>query len=300
MEENQKTENNKEELKENKTNKAEKTTAKKQEEPKAETKKKVEATTKSEVKEKDGSKVENKKVAEEQTRKFEQPKVTKAAKETSKTETKKKKHIVLKTILGIVIIALVIFFINFGRNIIIVNKIAKQQEELKSITNYACIMIGKNNKLGAIERYYKDGKAMLVQNNNEGQKIIMWNDTNTKETIILNPQELKATIIKDSNIVPSSMPMPLALDDEMLKWSFAFLITSDEIDGQECYKINYGETSWISKDNGTMLKTNNGKVVIDGKEYDNIVEYKNWQFNKLTDADLARPNLIGYTVTEQQ
>ena len=79
------------------------------------------------------------------------------------------------------------------------------------------------------------------------------------------------------------------------------IITSDTVNGEKCYKINTsGLITWYSKESGMILKAQNCKKVIDGKEYDCISEFKDWKFNELTDEDVTRPNLTGYEVTNNE
>ena len=55
---------------------------------------------------------------------------------------------------------------------------------------------------------------------------------------------------------------------------------------------------WVNKETGLRVKEYNGTVEKDGVKYDQIIEYKDYKFDELTDEDLARPNLIGYTIQD--
>ena len=57
---------------------------------------------------------------------------------------------------------------------------------------------------------------------------------------------------------------------------------------------------WVNKETGLRVKEYNGTVEKDGVKYDQIIEYKDYKFDELTDEDLARPNLIGYTIQDER
>ena len=71
-------------------------------------------------------------------------------------------------------------------------------------------------------------------------------------------------------------------------FSFAYAITSENVNGVDCYKVCIGqEKAWYSKENGMIIKYINGSLDED---------YSDWKFNELTDEDVARPNLLGFTI----
>lgn len=49
------------------------------------------------------------------------------------------------------------------------------------------------------------------------------------------------------------------------------------------------ETAWYNKEDVTLVKL----MAMEGKY---VVEYTDWKFNQVTDEDITKPNLIGYTV----
>lgn len=57
---------------------------------------------------------------------------------------------------------------------------------------------------------------------------------------------------------------------------------------------------WVNKETGLRVKEYNGTVEKDGVKYDQIIEYKDYKFDELTDEDLARPNLTGYTIQDER
>lgn len=147
--------------------------------------------------------------------------------------------------------------------------------------------------------YYKDGTRIYVIQNND-RSAIMWSDSNTKEMIAMVPNTLKATIEKYDGYDLASIPY--LLDEAMSRiLKFSSIITSDTVNGEECYKVSsLGQKLWFSKSTGMIVKEMNGTVVKDGKEMSYVSEFKDWKFNQLTDIDVTRPNLIGYEVTNNQ
>ena len=209
---------------------------------------------------------------------------------------------ILKIILIIVLVVIVIFAIHVIRNYFIISKIVDMQENLSSITNFSYKITpityeGKTNGV-ATERYYKDGKNIAIFETN-GTKYILWSDATTNESIIINPTELKAVV--SSNDVLSSAHMPILLPEGStsvkLGLSVLSFITYGEVNGEECYVVHWaGVTDYISKENGTYLRTNNAIFSNEEEKFD-MIEYSDWTFNELTDEDVSRPNLTGYEVS---
>ena len=209
---------------------------------------------------------------------------------------------ILKIILIIVLVVIVIFAIHVIRNYFIISKIVDMQENLSSITNFSYKITpityeGKSNGV-ATERYYKDGKNIAIFETN-GTKYILWSDATTNESIMINPTELKAVV--SSNDVLSSAHMPILLPEGStsvkLGLSVLSFITYGEVNGEECYVVHWaGVTDYISKENGTYLRTNNAIFSNEEEKFD-MIEYSDWTFNELTDEDVSRPNLTGYEVS---
>lgn len=258
---------------------------------KEETKKENKTTNKKEVKN-----TEKKKAPKEVAKKTTESEAKQKETEIKK-ETPKKKHLILKTILMLIVILIIVFLIHLARNQVIMNQIAEKQESLNKITNYSYTTehYSKENtdEKTRVEHYYKDGRSMLVFDRSEGDKIIFWHDEATKETIIINPRELTAKIQQNAEpLLGTNLPVAAPFTKEEVKVSYMFLITSEKIDGIECYKVNYaGTIIWINKEDGTIVKNTINS--------DNLTDYYDWKLNQLTDEDLTRPNLIGYTITSE-
>lgn len=212
---------------------------------------------------------------------------------------KKKTRLLPKIILGVFAIVIVLLTIIVMVNNSIINKIVAKQKENVNRQNYSYTVQSNSSENTMTKIYYKDGTRIYVIQNNDKSAII-WNNSNTKETITIIPNLLKATVQKyDSD---DSTSIPYLLDASMSRaLKLSSIITSDTVNGEECYKVSsLGQKLWFSKSTGMIVKEMNGTVVKDGKEMGYVSEFKNWKFNQLTDIDVTRPNLIGYEVTNNQ
>ena len=212
---------------------------------------------------------------------------------------KKKTRLWPKIILGVFAIVIILSIIVVMLNNNIVNKIVAKQRENVNEKNYSYTVQSNSTENTVTKVYYKDGTRIYVIQNND-KSAIMWNNSNTKEMITIVPNLLKATVQKyDSD---DSTSIPYLLDASMSRaLKLSSIITSDTVNGEECYKVSsIGQKLWFSKSTGMIVKEMNGTVVKDGKEMGYVSEFKDWKFNQLTDIDVTRPNLIGYEVTNNQ
>lgn len=212
---------------------------------------------------------------------------------------KKKTRLWPKIILGVFAIVIVLLTIIVMVNNSIINKIVAKQKENVNRQNYSYTVQSNSSENTMTKIYYKDGTRIYVIQNND-RSAIMWNNSNTKEMITIVPNLLKATVQKyDSD---DSTSIPYLLDASMSRaLKLSSIITSDTVNGEECYKVSsIGQKLWFSKSTGMIVKEMNGTGVKDGKEIGYVSEFKDWKFNQLTDIDVTRPNLIGYEITNNQ
>ncbi len=204
-----------------------------------------------------------------------------------------------KIVLGVLAVVIVLLTIILMVNNSIINKIVAKQKENVNRQNYSYTVQSNSSENTMTKIYYKDGTRIYVIQNND-RSAIMWSDSNTKEMIAMVPNTLKATIEKYDGYDLASIPY--LLDEAMSRiLKFSSIITSDTVNGEECYKVSsLGQKLWFSKSTGMIVKEMNGTVVKDGKEMSYVSEFKDWKFNQLTDIDVTRPNLIGYEVTNNQ
>ena len=212
---------------------------------------------------------------------------------------KKKMKLWPKIVLGVLAVVIVLLTIILMVNNSIINKIVAKQKENVNKQNYSYTVQSNSSENTMTKIYYKDGTRIYVIQNND-RSAIMWSDSNTKEMIAMVPNTLKATITKYDGYDLASIPY--LLDEAMSRiLKFSSIITSDTVNGEECYKVSsLGQKLWFSKSTGMIVKEMNGTVVKDGKEMGYVSEFKDWKFNQLTDIDVTRPNLIGYEVTNNQ
>ena len=212
---------------------------------------------------------------------------------------KKKTRLWPKIVLGVLAVVIVLLTIIVMVNNSIINKIVAKQKENVNRQNYSYTVQSNSSENTMTKIYYKDGTRIYVIQNND-RSAIMWNNSNTKEMITIVPNLLKATVQKyDSD---DSTSIPYLLDASMSRaLKLSSIITSDTVNGEECYKVSsIGQKLWFSKSTGMIVKEMNGTVVKDGKKMGYVSEFKDWKFNQLTDIDVTRPNLIGYEVTNNQ
>lgn len=212
---------------------------------------------------------------------------------------KKKTRLWPKIVLGVLAVVIVLLTIIVMVNNSIINKIVAKQKENVNRQNYSYTVQSNSSENTMTKIYYKDGTRIYVIQNND-RSAIMWSDSNTKEMIAMVPNTLKATIAKYDGYDLASIPY--LLDEAMSRiLKFSSIITSDTVNGEECYKVSsLGQKLWFSKSTGMIVKEMNGTVVKDGKVMGYVSEFKDWKFNQLTDIDVTRPNLIGYEVTNNQ
>ena len=212
---------------------------------------------------------------------------------------KKKMKLWPKIVLGVLAVVIVLLTIILMVNNSIINKIVAKQKENVNKQNYSYTVQSNSSENTMTKIYYKDGTRIYVIQNND-RSAIMWSDSNTKEMIAMVLNTLKATIEKYDGYDLASIPY--LLDEAMSRiLKFSSIITSDTVNGEECYKVSsLGQKLWFSKSTGMIVKEMNGTVVKDGKEMSYVSEFKDWKFNQLTDIDVTRPNLIGYEVTNNQ
>lgn len=262
---------------------SEKVESKKKEASKVATKK-TEGTTKADTKKTIETNTEKKKVD------------NKAKFEPVKKVKNKKKHTGLKIVLIPIIIAIVLFLIHYLRNYIIVSKIFNERAKYKDVTNYSyCNTQNEGEDAVKTEYYKKDNTAVIFIKN---RNFLVWSNKDLNQSIILNYDKMEAIVSPDVFLEGTIDSTPVdngvavlggVKDAQMYKgFSFVYFITSEKINGVDCYKVSIGkEKAWYSKENGMLVKYINGSLNAD---------YSDWKFNEVKDEDVARPNLMGFTI----
>ena len=205
---------------------------------------------------------------------------------------------------------LIIFIIHTVRNYIILNKIFNQELGYADKTNISYMKKQYNEnepeKISTSECYRKDNKSMIVMKNEGDNTTIFWADSETHEQIMLKPEELTAT----KGFLNTNVSIPMIVSSAELNnfgskllSSMTSIISTDKINNEEtyCIRLNYlvrfdGNKSWVSKENGMIIRQTDGFSEVDGKLYTNLIEFTDYTFDNVTDNIISKPNLAGYTV----
>lgn len=212
-----------------------------------------------------------------------------------------KKKRILKIILFVLFILLIVFMIYFIRNYVIISKIAKKQEIFTGVKNYSLVLEadsdGNEENLTRIEQYYKDGKAMQIIKKSDEILFVNWYDEDTKEYITMSPTEGFASIETTELSFILQIPTLANSVAEKVNWALISFISSKEVNGEECYLLDWGAKTYISKETGIRVKEENGtSVKADGTEHKNLQYIKEVKINELVDEDVSRPDLTGYEI----
>ena len=161
-------------------------------------------------------------------------------------------------------------------------------------------------KISTSECYRKDNKSMIVMKNEGDNTTIFWADSETHEQIMLKPEELTATKgFLNTNVSIPMIVSSMELNNfaSKLLSSMTSIISTDKINNEEtyCIRLNYlvrfdGNKSWVSKENGMIIRQTDGFSEVDGKLYTNLIEFTDYTFDNVTDDNVAKPNLDGYAV----
>ena len=215
--------------------------------------------------------------------------------EENMEKKEKKNRKVLKAIGIIILILLLILLICFIRNYVIVSSLA----EIQSSNNYY-YKFTKDN--GSFDYSYKEGKSFEIFRVNDQIVSLDWYDKNTGERIYVEPLSSKATISHiqnhESELV-GSLLLETAISDNVsgrLNKAFCSVITTENIDGVECYKLQpwcgiLSNTFYFNKDSKLMEK-----AIIGNSD----VIFSDWTINQLTDEDVAKPDLSNYEIIEEE
>ena len=197
-----------------------------------------------------------------------------------------------KSILMIIVILIVLFMGNLTRKIYIIRQYDKANTQNYSmITNFYAKIIEEN---AIVEIWRKDDIEinMLISTNGR----IEWTYWGEDSTwTICN--EISSNY-KEAVKFPKGLPIPTvqnSLIQPLNIWgiiSFAFnsKITTENVNGEECYRIHLDELfeEYVTKKDFLMVKNINGSS-------NQMIHYK---FDIVTDEDLKMPDLTGYTVKE--
>ena len=212
-----------------------------------------------------------------------------------------------KKIKKIIIISLIVIFLliilNFIRNYIIINNIIDKQKQFKDFKNYSFTRMDYSTEEGAqkieLKVYFKDGIGLIEFPNYN----YVWCNTESQAMIHFNTNEktVSYSVGEFFGMKSESFSMEhLSFQEKVLK-AICSIISTKDIDNEKCYCIQtfkQGQT-YISKNTGIPIKTVGESIVVQGgKKYESIVEIRNWTTGKVTDDDVAKPDLKEYEIIE--
>lgn len=261
---------------------------KKVNEAKEETKKTVEKEVKKETKKEPVKKEAKKETVKKEPEKAEKKDDNTFRKVESQKVKKESKHGFLKAVLviiGILVIAYLVFVI---RNYVILNKLYEKAKVYKDATNYTYHATGPISEYTA---YVKDGTTRVDMDNfeDDSKDFTIWADENTEESIMAFPNQKVASKNPFSSVVVAA-PFDLAQSDYLFMNTMLFaLITSDEFDGKDCYVLNLGSDYILRVDKATGL-------VVKRQTTTETMEFTNIEVNNVD--EIYKPDLTGYTVND--
>lgn len=215
-----------------------------------------------------------------------------------KTSVKKVAFRIFEILAIAIAIMAILFIVNFVRNYTIINDIIEKQENIKNSTNYSyttTMYNTVNEDKVIIKHYYKDGKSKMKFNNGEND-VTVWYDERTKENIFLDEKEKQANITSSEFMLGNELPY-FRDEANIIYYSMTFFIINSNLNGKECYEIHDSNSiSYIDKESGVLLKEVQKNVKIDDKKCESITEYDNWSFEELSEEEMDKPDLSGYTI----
>ena len=254
--------------------------------------KNVEDKNKEEAKKKEKMKQQDSKPKKEKNEKPETKKVKE--KEPSKGKT------ALKVVFILIFIILLAVALNWTRNYLIMSDILEKMSQYENMQNYAYTIsqnTGETTKLAVKDNIYK-----MTYTTDGTEKLIAWVNTDTDETIAAFP-EVKSVSYTTQIITiknPFSIEILQGWKDNILYLALTSFIYSENVNGQDCYVINRFQDGklWVNKETGIKVKAEEGSTVDNGVTEPLIVEYTDWKINTITEEDVAKPDLVGYTIIE--
>ena len=203
----------------------------------------------------------------------------------------KKKLIAI--VLIIILIGVCIFLINLGRKVIILSRYADKSNEYSKITNFyrksnpeegVITELWRKCDLGLLKRTSKDDVKMINYGKDYNWIIVDGKDSKTAVKMIKEGIGIEAQTLPTGTLYMENLW-------DKIKMAFSSKITTENLNGIECYKIEVNK-EWqifINKDNLLYIREINGSTDT------GIIEYK---MNEVRDEDVTMPNLAGYTIND--
>ena len=200
---------------------------------------------------------------------------------------------IIKICLVILTVIILIFLINLGRKVYVLNKYSDKCEEYLKITNF---YVKKAQEEGMTnELWRKDNLALLKITLEDEERMIHFGED--YNWIIVNSKDGKTAVkmTKEGGgaEIQTFVPGTLSLDSfwNTIQLAFSSRITTEKINNIDCYKI------FINKDWQMFINKKDFLVMreINGSTDTGIIEYK---LNEVKDEEVIMPNLAGYTIKD--
>lgn len=230
-------------------------------------------------------------------------KVKKQKAETKKVKEKEepsKGKTVLKVVFILIFIILLAVALNWTRNYLIMSDILEKMSQYENIQNYSYIISQNTGEVTNVT--VKDNITKITYTTNGTEKLISWNNVETQETIAAFPEAKQVSYTAKTLTIknPFSTEILQGWKDNIIYLALTSFIPSENVKGQDCYVINRFQNGklWVNKETGIKVKAEEGKILDSGVTEPLIVEYTDWKINTITDEDVAKPDLVGYTIIE--
>lgn len=209
----------------------------------------------------------------------------------------------------LIILIMTVFIVNTGRKTIILINYSRKVNEVSKCNNYYIREEKKDNYMEDVsEIYHKDNVAVYK---NKARDLIIYNNRNTNE--YLNYYFSENKIIKlDSDINIKMYDISnyfFFTETSVKKWgslivAFYTDIKSEKYQEKDYYIIKYSNSKlYIDKETyllDRIVQTNEIKTLKKGTEINEIVSKYTYEFDNVTDNDVAKPDMTGFTIEESK
>lgn len=227
---------------------------------------------------------------------------------SNERELKERRSITMKrkifiSILVILLIIVMLFITDLSRKIFIIKDIGEKLEKYSSSSNYEAKMYAyEGDGVNIVTSLVKDEKSLatvkLLRADNNAT-LIYYKNGDTKHTFFESKDEKIATLNVDV------LPIPVQILNNFKDCTFQQIlslattakITTEECNGKECYKFDYGiNCTYFEKETGLIIREFNGISTKENGEITNLVTDYRYEFDNVKDEDIIEPDISKYTI----
>mgnify|MGYP005760906743 FL=1 len=205
---------------------------------------------------------------------------------------------IFKAVLLVIAILIAIYCVFISRNILILNSIQSKARQYIDLKNYSYETTG-NLTDGYTSEFKFSKKDDITRTeatyfSDTEKSFIIWRNKNENQGILVYPKQQEAieTTFEQSDFGVGNFPIQLAFAGDTIKLlAFSSIISSEEVNGKDCYVIQISQNSkkWVDKETGLVLKEEiNGMTT----------EIVDVQID--TVKEIYKPDLTGYEVISQK